>query len=327
VAYQPQGREFIVDIGPAAAYTGATGSLPVSQFTAADLAGVFGGSVPANLLVTVLGANGVDGYFATNGPASGALVGSALGASNQVRFLGGNFQNLSKPVSGNAAAGYFDFGDAGSYQKTLNAAVPGSIGNNVSFNVESLIGGSGGNLPFFSAHFNPFTGQPASQTLLGTFKFQADGTTTYLPLRSIGAQCVANPATLNPKAQGAGFSFSVILTDVTDPANPVPVPLSKMDPAYISQVGGTVLPVPFSGPACTSDQDGIWETVAQRLDPFIYFSAPSDGNCSILDGNRQDILAVAGRSTGTIPVCFASQVDGNPVACCAPVRVLDKARR
>jgi len=327
VAYQPQGREFIVNLGPAASYTGSAVPVVVTQYTAADLSGVFGGTLPVSLQIAVLGANGPDGYEATGGPSSAGLVGSAIGAANQVRFLGGNFASLSNPVAGNAAAGSFEFADPRSYQRTLNASVPGSLGNNVPFSVEATLAGAPIDVPFFSGRFNPFAGIPASQSLLGTFHLQPDGTAVFLPARTIQATCVAGPKTLNPKSQGGGFSFSVSLTDVTDPVNPVAVPISRMAPASISQVGDTTLPLPFSGPGCTSDQDGIWETVGLRADPFIVFSAPSDGDCSTLDGNRQDILAVAGRSSGSIPVCFNSSVDGNPVSCCDTVNVLAKSVR
>lgn len=327
VIYQPHGREFIADLGPATAFTGSAVPVTVTQYTGSDLTGVYGGALPANLQIAVIGANGVDGYFATGGPAADTLVGSAIGASNQVRFLGGNFATLSAPVATNPSAGTFEAGDARSYQNTLNGRVPGSLGNNVPFSVEGTLAGATIDLPLFSGRFNPFAGVPATHALLGTFRFGPDGTAVYLPARAIQASCVAGPHTINPKSNGAGFSFSVVLTDVTDPLNPIAVPLSRMSPAWISQVGGTTLPAPFSGPGCTSDQDGIWETTGLRADPFISFSAASDGNCATLDGNRQDILAVAGRSSGPLPICIGATVDGNPVACCDTVNVLAKSSR
>jgi hypothetical protein len=327
VIYQPHGREFIADLGPASTFTGSALPVPVGQYTGSDLTGVYGGTLPASLQVAVIGANGVDGYIATGGPSSATLVGSAIGASNQIRFLGGNFANLSAPVATNPNAGTFEAGDQRSYQSTLDGRVPGSLGNNVPFSVEGTLAGASVDLPFFSGRFNPFAGIPATQTLLGTFHFNPDGTAAYLPARTIQAACVAGPHTLNPKSNGAGFSFSVVLTDVTDPLNPIAVPLSRMSPASISQVGDTTLPTPFSGPGCTSAQDGIWETVGLRSDPFINFSAPSDGNCATLDGNRQDLLAVVGRSSGPLPICISASVDGNAVACCDTVNVLAKSAR
>ena len=327
VIYQPHGREFIADLGPASAFTGSAVPVPVSQYTGSDLTGVYGGTLPASLQVAVIGANGVDGYISTGGPAAATLVGSAIGASNQIRFLGGNFASLSAPVATNPAAGTFEAGDVRSYQNTLNGRVAGSLGNNVPFDVEGTLAGSPLDLPLFSGRFNPFAGIPATQSLLGTLHFGPDGTAVYLPARTIQATCVAGPHTLNPKSNGAGFSFSVVLTDVTDPQNPIAVPLDRMSPAWISQAGGTTLPTPFSGAGCTSDQDGIWETTGLRVAPFINFSAASDGDCSTLDGNRQDILAVVGRSSGATPVCFSATVDGNPVACCDTVNVLAKSAR
>jgi hypothetical protein len=327
VVYQPIGRELIVNLGPGAGYVGATGPVDVTQYTASDIAAVYGGTLPANLRLAILAAVGTDGYLASNGPADPSQVGSAIGAANQIRFLGGNFATLSAPVAGNPNAGTFEFGNPRSYQATLDRINPGSIGNNVPFNAESGLSSRPAPVPFYQAHFNPFAGIPASQALLGNFLVQADGTIRFLPKRLIQAACVAGPKTINPKALGATFSFSVTLTDVTDPGSPLAVDLSRMDPAFLSQVGTTSLPIPFAGAGCSSPEDGIWETVSARTAQGITFVNPSDGNCSTLDGNRQDIIAVLGRDAGTQPVCFSSSVEGNPFTCCDSVDVLDKIRR
>src|SRR5882672_4733080 len=65
VAYQPHGREFIVDLGPASSFLSASGPIDVTPFSAADLAAVYGGSVPADLQVAIFGADGPDGYLST----------------------------------------------------------------------------------------------------------------------------------------------------------------------------------------------------------------------------------------------------------------------
>ncbi|HKB08166.1 MAG TPA: hypothetical protein VKF61_07815 [Candidatus Polarisedimenticolia bacterium] len=327
VAYQPHGREFIVDLGPASAFLTATGPVDVLQFSAADLAGAYGGSVPSDLQVAIFGSDGPDGYLSTRGPVSTSFIGSAIGASGQIRFLGANFANLSAPVAGNPNAGTFEFGDSRSYQATLNARNPGSLGNNVSFSVEGGLPSAPALVTFFKAKYNPFTGAPPSTSPTGSFQVRPDGTVRYLPLRSIQAACVAGPKTLNPKSQGSTFSFAVSLTDVTDPLNPQPVALSRMDPAYVSQVGAVSLPVPSSAAGCGFGDDGIWESPAARTDLGITFVDPSDGNCSTLDGNRQDILGVVGQQSGDLSICISSSVEGNPVACCDTVNVLAKARR
>ena len=327
VAYEPHGREFIVNLGPASDYTGAAGPVDVTQYTASDIAGVYGGTLPATLNLAVYAAIGSDGYLSTEGPGDPSLVGSAIGAANQIRFLGGNFATLSAPVSGNPNAGTFEFGNPRSYQATLNRINPGSIGNNVPFDAENALPSGTINVAFYQARSNPFAGIPATQSLLGSFEVHADGTLRYLPKRAIQASCVAGPKTINPKAQGATFSFSVTLTDVTDPGNPIAVDLSRMDPATISQAGSTVLPVPFAGPSCGPLDDGIWETLSARTALGITFATPSDGSCSTLDGNRQDIVAALGTDTGVQPICFSSAVEGNSFTCCDTVNVLDKTRR
>ena len=327
VAYEPHGREFIVNLGPGAALTGATGPVDITQYTASDIGGAYGGTLPSNLHLAVIAAVGADGYLATEGPGDPSLVGSAIGAANQIRFLGGNFATLSAPVAGNPNAGTFEFGNPRSYQATLNRINPGSLGNNVPFDAEGTLAAHTVLVPFYQAQFNPFAGIAAHQSLVGSFELHADGTLRFLPKRTIQAACVAGPKTLNPKAQGATFSFNVTLTDVTDPANPLPVDLSRMDPAWISQAGSSSLPVPFAGSGCGPSDDGIWETLASRTSLGINFVAPSDGDCSTLDGNRQDIQAAFGRDIGTQPICFSSAVEGNSFTCCDTVNVLDKTRR
>jgi hypothetical protein len=327
VAYQPHGRELIADLGPISNLTGASGPVALPQVSASDLAEVFGSPLPG-LNITLLASGGPDSYFATNGPTDASQVGSAIGASSQIRFFGGNTANLSHALaSGNTSAGFFEFGEQGSYQVTLNAAFAGSIGNNVPFSTESPFGGTAQSLSINRGQFNPFVGGGAHQSLVGRLAVAADGTITYQPIRQIQATCVPGPSTFNPKAQGAGFNVTLTLTDVTDAANPTPVDISSLDPVYVSQVGDVTLPVPFSGAGCTAGQDGIWETPGQRVGSTINFLAPSDGNCSTQDGNRQDIQAVLGAGTGNQAICVASSVGGNPVACCSTVRVLEKARR
>lgn len=326
VAYQPHGRELIVDLGPASTLLGASTPVAITRLAAGDLTGLFGSPLPP-LKVALYATSGPDGFIASNGPTDPALVGSAAGASSQIGVLGSNAAYVSRPVAGNPDAAYFEFGDIGSYQVTLDAVNPGSIGNNVPFNAESDFAGGRLAIPVFEGRFNPFTGVPPTQSLVGHLGVAPDGTLTYQPLRLIQAACTAGPATLNPKSEGGGFSFDVVLTDVTDPDHPTPVPLSRMAPAFILQAGSTVLPPPDAGPGCAPAEDGIWETPAARTDTSIGFIAGSDGDCSTMDGNRQDILAVIGPESGDQPICFASMVDGNPVSCCDTVRVLEKSRR
>jgi len=122
----------------------------------------------------------------------------------------------------------------------------------------------------------------------------------------------------------------VTLFDVTDPNSSFSIPLSRMDPAHISSVAGVDLPVPSAATGCDcATQDGIWETPSLRTLTTTFYSAPSDGVCDTYDGNRQDLIALlaAVADNASVPVCFASTVDGNPVSCCAPIRVRNKGLR
>src|SRR5262249_14203528 len=154
VAYQPHGREFIVDLGPAATYLGATGPIVITQFSAADISGAYGGVLPSDLNLAVFGRNGVDGYLAGNGPIAPSQDGSAIGAGNQINGFGAHFSFASTPVAGNPNAATYDFGNVYSYQATLDARVRGSLGGTVPFSVESALPTRPILVPFFKAQFN-----------------------------------------------------------------------------------------------------------------------------------------------------------------------------
>lgn len=330
VVYKSRGPEVIVNLGPASFYASSAVPVPVTAFSAGDLVGAFGGTLPTGLRVGLFGNSGVDGYVASNGPGDVSRIGSSIGASNQIESFGSAWAFLSTPYAGNPNIGTYTFGRPTSYQATLNALSTGSLGGNVPFSVEKALATAPTILPFFFGQSNPFTGDPPVQKLLGWFKLETDGTLTFYPKRDIVTECVAGPATLNVNSNGHGFSFVVSMTDVTDPNSPFAVPLTRMDPAWISQAGSTVLPTPRSDAACNSlIHDGLWENLAHRLLDQILFDEPSDGVCSTLDGDRQDIISVIGNvpDASDVPACFASHVDLNPVSCCSLVTVLNKGNR
>jgi hypothetical protein len=186
VAYQSQGREFIADLGPIQPYLKATGPVPIRQVRMADLLAAFGAVPPEGLNLAVVAADGPDGYIASVGrdgvPAAGVTaVGSAIGASSQIRALGGNVEGLAAPLPGNDSAGLFEYGDAGSYQATLDAAAPGSLGGNVPFSVETAWTGSTLTLAVVQARFNPYTGAADTPSEIGRLSVSADGSLTWIP--------------------------------------------------------------------------------------------------------------------------------------------------
>ena len=74
VAYQPHGKELIVDLGPSSALLGASAPVAIPQLGAADLTSIFGSPLPA-LKVALIAADGSDSYLATNGPNAVSLPG------------------------------------------------------------------------------------------------------------------------------------------------------------------------------------------------------------------------------------------------------------
>jgi hypothetical protein len=329
VIYQPQGRELIVNLGPKEGFLDATAPLIISQFSAADVTNVFGSPLPANLRVAVIASADVDAYLASNGPSTISKIGSAIGAASQIESFGGNWLFSSLPDLGNPNEGTFLFGDLINYQKSLDGSSTGSLGGNVPFNVEVSLSKAPLLVNLFLGKSNPFTGDPPVAKLLGRLSLQTDGTLEYFPARVITAVCVANPQTVNVQSNGHGFSFDVTLTDVTDPANPASVDLSRMSLAHISQAASTLLPVPSLAPNCSASQDGLWEDVSKRTPTSITYDISSDGVCSTADGDRQDLISAMGNvlDGSTVPVCFKSDVETNAVSCCSQVRVLNKGNR
>lgn len=186
VAYQSQGREMIVDLGPIKTFLKAHGPVPIAQVRMADLAAAFGGVPPEGLNIAVVAADGPDGYIASVGrdgvPVAGVMAtGSAIGASSQIRALGGNAEGLAKPAPGNDSAGLFEYGDTGSYQATLDAATKGSLGGNVPFSVETAWNGKALELPVVQARFNPYTGAAGAPAEIGRLSVSADGSLTWIP--------------------------------------------------------------------------------------------------------------------------------------------------
>lgn len=144
------------------------------------------------------------------------------------------------------------------------------------------------------------------------------------------ATCTASPQVLNLGSNGKPFGLILTLTDrcsgqALDPTRLTPVFVSSVaSPA----LGQAILTTPDSAPGCT--EDGIWETVPRRGLLYAgtmrtHFLAPSDGLCTTLDGNRQDIMRLLGnaRDGETADISFAAGYPGAAVSmhCVASVVV------
>src|SRR5262249_15130030 len=160
--------------------TSAQGPVRVSQVSPRDLEEVFGSPLPA-LKVALVAATAPDAFVSTRATGDPAHPGSAIGASSQIQALGSNLAGLSRPGAGNPGAGWSEFGDPGSYQSTLNASTPGSLGDNVAESVESEFKGASLRVPVYQVRFNPYAGGGPSRTLVGAVAIQADGRLTYEP--------------------------------------------------------------------------------------------------------------------------------------------------
>jgi len=147
------------------------------------------------------------------------------------------------------------------------------------------------------------------------------------------------PTTINLKSQGNTFEVNVSLTNVCDPANPMPIEASGMSLSYVSRledVFGTaiVLPDPnslscFPG----AGERGIVENLAARSTSAnqarLTFNLPADGDCQTLDGDRQDLnaLLIDFPHNEDATICVTSSVDGVVFEACGQSRVLSKGIR
>lgn len=147
--------------------------------------------------------------------------------------------------------------------------------------------------------------------------------------------CSVSPSTMNIRAQGTPFEVSLFsLTNICDPTSPVSLDPALMTPGYISLAGNVALPNPFDQ-VCdgSTGERGIVENTIDRVvagnDVNVKFNVEADGECSTLDGSRQDLLAVLSDvvDNTTVPVCLTSTIGGAQFTCCSDVRVRNRGNR
>jgi len=162
---------------------------------------------------------------------------------------------------------------------------------------------------------------------------------------AIVATCTANPSTLNLNSQGSIFSLTCKLSNGCDPANPVPISGSTVSQVYISRLDSAddpsddvTLPDPSTLP-CPDPvlgslyERGISENLAARdvssANVTFKFNLPADGQCSTLDGDRQDIAAkLAAVPDGTsATLCIAGKTGGLDFQGCVLIQVKNKGLR
>jgi len=131
----------------------------------------------------------------------------------------------------------------------------------------------------------------------------------------------------------------VTLTNVCDPANPLPIDASTISLTYVSRLedvfGASIqLPDPQTL-VCElgSGERGIVENLAARTSSGnqarLVFNLPADGDCTTLDGNRQELNALL---TGfphdeNATICVAGMVDGLAFEACGQAKVLNRGIR
>jgi len=161
----------------------------------------------------------------------------------------------------------------------------------------------------------------------------------------VQADCTVSPSTLNLDSQGSIFSLTCKLFDVCDPGLPTPISGSTVSQVYVSRADSAdssaddvTLPEPSTLP-CPDPilgslyERGISENLGARdvsnANVTFKFNLPSDGDCSTLDGDRQDL---AGRLTA-IPdntnatVCISGKTGGADFQSCVQILVRNKGLR
>jgi hypothetical protein len=152
---------------------------------------------------------------------------------------------------------------------------------------------------------------------------------------ALTVSCVPNPATLSLSSQGGMILINCQFPISGSAATQVYV--SRLDSADTSS-DDVVLPDPSTLPCPdpvlgTLYERGISENMAIRgvLDPSVAFkfNLPSDGDCSTLDGNRQDfaarLAAIPNNTNAT--VCISGTLDGQNFEACMLMKVLNTGPR
>ena len=161
----------------------------------------------------------------------------------------------------------------------------------------------------------------------------------------VQADCTVNPSTINLGSQGSSFSMTCKLTNVCDPANPTPIPGSTVSQVYISRIDSAddpgddvTLPDPATLPCPdpvlgSAYERGISENLAARdvsnANVTFKFNLPADGDCSTLDGNREDIAArlAAILDNTSATICITGKAGSMGFQACQLVLVKNKGLR
>jgi hypothetical protein len=149
----------------------------------------------------------------------------------------------------------------------------------------------------------------------------------------VSATCSINPATLNVNANGPSFTMGVSLYNACG-GGQIPLDATQLGPAYISRAADIMLPDP-TALTCSDPfgERGIVDNPADRSasgnSATLRFNLASDGLCSTLDGNRQDLNALlAGVPDNTsAQVCVAGRISGATFECCVNPNVRNRGLR
>ncbi len=332
VAYVPGGNEIIVNLGPQSQFTSATGQIAITRFSALDVANILNGgaALPPNTAYAVIfgirDPSTFDSYFATNGPtSSGATtIGNAFGACNQIFGFGSNVTQLAGPVGSNPYAGTFAGSYQFSYQNTLDGTQKGSLGGNVPFNAETLVGSTSKFVPFYFGT-KTSTGTTA-QGFVGLFILAPDGTLSFdldpdgdgIPSSVDNCPLVYNPDQTDADRDGFGAACDCNDNDATVHAIPTEVPALTVGPSTAafswtlpSDPGGsgtvydlvrTTVRSDFSGASAVCAASGVTGTSASDA------TAPGSGLALyyLARGRNSCGLGSAGVTSAGVPIVVRS---------------------
>jgi len=160
----------------------------------------------------------------------------------------------------------------------------------------------------------------------------------HAPLVVAQPVCSINPSSLNLGAQGNSFTINLSVVNACNPGSPSPIPPGSLGIAHVSHAGNTTFPDPasFSCPDAdggTRFETGLFEDLAARSisgnSGSLKFDRASDGVCSSLDGNRQDLVAVMSDvpDGSNAQICVSSAVGGQVFQCCTSARVINHGNR
>jgi len=164
----------------------------------------------------------------------------------------------------------------------------------------------------------------------------------------VQASCSMSPTNLNVNARRTTMSLTCSFANVCDPAHPVAIPPSLLDatPVYVSKVDSPAdnepaqtfqdpltLACPAPDPIGSLYELGITDNTGLRTfsgsNATLTFDKDSDGDCSTLDGDQQDLVSlITGYpDSSDVTICYSGKIGGASFVGCVSEKIRNRGNR